>query len=368
MQKKILHIAYSGFGGQPNVAKNIANYGNNCDEEFRNEILFCGIENLHNSNKDFCIKNNIPYYFILKKRGMDFLFFINLYFELKKIKPFAIIAHSNSYHFILLFYRFLNSTKIISVEHHSISLRNIKTHIHTFLSGLVSQNIVVLTKEAQQYFLAKNLISIKKIKIIPNGIFQQNIQNINKQLLQNQLNIGIACRLVEGKDLYTVFKVCKLLIADNINFKLIIAGDGVLKNEFEKFVEKNNLQNYISFLGNLNSTQMQDFYSQINLFLLSSQGEGMPVSILESFMNSIPCIGSDVSGVNSIISDKKNGLLFELGNEKDLYDKILFMRNNSDITEAIIEQGKIDFKENYSIQICYQKYKNLIKNNHETPS
>lgn len=357
--KKILHIAYSGFGGQPTFAINIANYGNNFDSEFIHEILFCGIEKLHVTNKEDCTKNNIAYYFLLKKTGFDILFFWRLFLEIKKISPDVIIAHTNSFHFILLFCRLFLYIKIVTVEHHALSLRNLKFHIHSFLSIFFSNKIVVLTKEAKQYFFSKKTLFQKKVEVIPNGIFHND--TVTKSKSFSKFIIGVACRLVSGKDLITIFKACLLLKKNQIDFELNIAGDGFLKNEFEQFVENNNLQNEVTFLGNLNREEMTEFYNSINLFILSSEGEGFGLVIIEAFSYQIACIGSNVSGINSIIEHQKNGLLFELHNETDLFNKIQMINKNQLLKDAIIKQAKIDFIQKYSIETCYHKYKELIR-------
>ena len=118
--------------------------------------------------------------------------------------------------------------------------------------------------------LNKEQIKIRsKIKL--NKIF-----NNSKKL--KILNIG---RLTEQKDQLTFLKSLNF-IKDKINFEARIIGRGKLKNKLQKYIISNNLQNNIKIFNYKNNPY--PLIKQADLFILSSQYEGLPNVILESLV------------------------------------------------------------------------------------
>jgi glycosyltransferase involved in cell wall biosynthesis len=360
VRKKIVHICYSGTGGQPNVAINIAHFGNENDKDSLHQILFCGIEELSIENKLKCEQKGIHYAQLKKNRGVDIGFYKKLYNYFISEQPDLIMAHINTFHFILKAYSIKKATPIITVEHHSITLRTLSSLIHTQLSLLVSKNIVVLNKEASD-FISKKMVFKKpeKIKIIPNGITIPT-KSTKKQLENTNCILGIACRLTRGKDIITVLKAFENLPQSNINYELHIAGDGENKKVLEDYVAQLHRKNKIIFLGALNENEMLAFYKMIDIMIVSSEGEGFGLTVIEAFVNNIPCIGSNVTGINSIIIDDYNGMLFEYQNDLQLQEKILYLTTNIAFKEKIVTNAMKTFSEKYSIEKSYCKYKELF--------
>ena len=90
----------------------------------------------------------------------------------------------------------------------------------------------------------------------------------------------------------------------NIPVELLLIGDGPLLNSSEN--------EYIHFLGRKNFQEIKLIYQEIDFVISSSLTEGKPFSIIESLSHGIPCIHSNINGINDLIEDEKNGFLFEL--------------------------------------------------------
>jgi glycosyltransferase involved in cell wall biosynthesis len=358
--KKILHIAYSGIGGQPNVAMNLAGYGNKVDANAQHSMLFCGIEPLHSNNIANCINNNIPYYSLLKKQGFDVSFFLQLLKLVFKLKPNIIIAHSNTYHFVFYIYKIFSGAKVITAEHHSIQLRNRSTYIHSKISGIVSNQVVVLNNDAQSYFINNNIIASKKIVVIPNGIAMPKAKEVNNELVKNRFHIGIVSRLTVGKDIATVIHAIKRIVEKHPAVLLSIVGNGEFLEEYQNLVASLNLNENVLFKKFVPNEQMHALYSSIDLAIISTAGEGLPTTVIEAFSYEIPVIGSNVAGVNSIIQPNENGLLFEYQNVNELADKISMLMSNTELYNTLSANAYTSFLNNYTINSTYGKYKQLF--------
>jgi glycosyltransferase involved in cell wall biosynthesis len=113
------------------------------------------------------------------------------------------------------------------------------------------------------------------------------------------------------------------------NIKLIILGEGKLKNKWIKLAENLNLQELVIFKGNVKNPFR--YYKNALFTVSTSKYEGMPMVLLESLACGTPIISWDyASGPNEIIDNKNNGLIIENQNTEKLISAInLFVSDNN---------------------------------------
>ncbi len=87
----------------------------------------------------------------------------------------------------------------------------------------------------------------------------------------------------------------------------------------------------------------------IDCFAMPSHWEPLGITEIEAQACSIPIIASDVEGLNEVVSNKKNGLLFKPKDEKDLAEKIELMEKNKELRERLIKNGLHSVKR-YSLE------------------
>ncbi|WP_273711768.1 glycosyltransferase [Leuconostoc mesenteroides] len=103
--------------------------------------------------------------------------------------------------------------------------------------------------------------------------------------------------------------------------KVLIAGVGPLKNELLRFAEELNISEQVILLGYRNDIRELHYASDINVF--PSLQEGLALGGLESVVDGLFTIGSDIRGIRDYIIEDKNGKLFSPKNVKELSSKIL---------------------------------------------
>ena len=113
------------------------------------------------------------------------------------------------------------------------------------------------------------------------------------------------------------------------NIKLIILGEGKLKNKWIKLAESMNLQEMILFKGTVKNPFR--YYKNALFTISTSKYEGMPMVLLESLACETPIISWDyASGPNEILLNKSNGLLVENQNSEKLIEAMnLFVSDNN---------------------------------------
>jgi glycosyltransferase involved in cell wall biosynthesis len=154
----------------------------------------------------------------------------------------------------------------------------------------------------------------RKIRVIVNGVPTSDIvsKDIAKKrlgLLENKLLIFSACRLIPRKRIDILIKAVKILSENGVkNFSVVICGDGPQKHFLLRLVDKYDLSNKIRFLGWVSEEELQLHYEAADIFVLTSEYEGFPISLLEALAYGAAPVCSNISPM--IITEDVNGLIF----------------------------------------------------------
>jgi glycosyltransferase involved in cell wall biosynthesis len=245
-------------------------------------------------------------------------------------------------YFIKLFYN--NSYKIITV---SEGIKN----------DLIN-NFNINSDKLDVIYNPFNLEKIKKLKDIPISNDYSNIFNSKSKII---VTMG---RLHSTKGQKHLIRAFKLVNKRFPNTKLVILGQGKLKEYLEKLAKKLNIHNKVHFLGFLKNPF--NILNQCDIFVLSSLHEGFGNVIVEAMICGLPVISTDckVGPREILIKDFKDNH-FDI-DEMELADFGILVPvcNNEDYTrtfsdnEIILSNAIIKLLDD---DILYKKYKNLSK-------
>lgn len=161
------------------------------------------------------------------------------------------------------------------------------------ITARYSDEIIVLSKEQQKYFLEK---FGRKTTYIPNGtasILPLASNEISKRYgLEKDSFVLFVSRLVPGKGLEHLIDAYKQTA---LQIPLIIAGDTAYVDDFFESVRKSAADDpRIHFIGFVTGTILHELYSNARLFVFPSEAEGMPMSLLEAMSFNARCLISDI--------------------------------------------------------------------------
>src|SRR3989344_4090386 len=143
-------------------------------------------------------------------------------------------------------------------------------------------------------------------------IFRKLTILTKKSLSPTILLVG---RLHSQKNIISLINAVKILKMEIPDIKLILAGDGPLKEKIKKTIKKDKLQNNISVLGQVLGNDLIKLYKSSSIFVLPSIYDGPSLAILEAWAAKIPVIASDTGDSRYLVKNGVNGYLF-----KSLYD------------------------------------------------
>ena len=198
-----------------------------------------------------------------------------------------------------------------------------------------ADEIIVLSEYVQAYFWKTYH---RKPVYIPNGIekkFRKNADIIKKVYhLEKDGYILFLARIVPEKGLHYLIEAYQKI---NTSLKLVIAGGSSHTNGYmNKIKEMAAEDERILLTGFVEGKLLDELYSNAYLYVLPSDVEGMPISLLEAMSYGTCCLVSDIPENKAIVEDK--AFCFQKGNVADLKEKLNYLLKSMDIVKKYREE------------------------------
>ncbi|BAY86593.1 group 1 glycosyl transferase [Calothrix parasitica NIES-267] len=177
-------------------------------------------------------------------------------------------------------------------------------------------DFIVLSKTWEKYYTNNLGLNKKQVVVLPNPT--ELPAQIPDRKNTSSIKIGFFGRVGSRKGTFDLIKAFAQ-IPDALKGKteLIIAGDGDIK-EAQTLAQSLNLENRIQFLGWIDSQTRDKLLADIDIFVLPSYNEGLPMALLEAMGWGLPVIVTPVGGIPELINSTENGLLINPGDVQKL--------------------------------------------------
>ena len=197
-----------------------------------------------------------------------------------------------------------------NLKRHNILIRKVIEIVENFAYNNCHK-AVVASKHNKAYILNNYKINPTKVEIIYNFIDRDRFYDFNQDRKENIVFVG---RLSDEKNIVNLIKASHLA-----NISLDIYGSGPLKHELEKLIENNSFN--VTLKGNVPNSELPNIFSKSKYCALVSKHEGMPKALIEGMACGCICIGTNVSGINEVIS-KDTGILANDISVQEIYISI----------------------------------------------
>lgn len=306
---KILYIITGlGQGGAERVTCDLADKMNNLGHDV-GIIYFYGEAITKPKSPDISITK-----ISLESYSDLMLFFFSLIKYIRKFNPDIIHSHMFHANIVTRIIRpFIRVPRLINTAHSSNEGDNIRMALYRITDRLTDLTTNV-SEYATQTFINLGAVPRNRIRTVYNGIdfskfnFRPDAHNIIRSELNipsNKKIILAVRRFHSAKNYFNLINAISLLKNRNNNFVLLIAGEGELRNEIEKLIVDKELENHVNLLGSRNDIPL--LMSACDVFVLSSDYEGLPTVLIEALGCEAHIVSTDVSGAQEIIQD--NGLI-----------------------------------------------------------
>ena len=267
------------------------------------------------------------------------------------------IVHSNMNTLAVfsLFAAWLAGAKVRILHNHSTAvksekLRSAVKYILRPFAPIFANKYLACSKLAGEWMYGKKKMEEGKVKVLNNAInvddFSYNV-NLRKKLRQdlkineNTLVIGHVGRFMYQKNHDFLIDVFKEIHKQKNNSLLLLIGDGSLRKMIESKVQNYGLKDCVKFLGL--RKDVKDLYNVMDVFVLPSWYEGLPVVSVEAQANGLPCFVSDKVSKECYLSSSMHFISLDK-NAGDWSEKILgsnIIRNKNAKKELIANNFEI---------------------------
>ena len=237
--------------------------------------------------------------------------------------------------------------------------------LHTsVINSKLATKLVCVSERAKRQALEEG-IHADKIEVIFNGVRPVESDPVVRAETRAELGLNSDDILIlnvgrltpEKAQLHLVSAAARL--ADHTNYRYFIAGEGPCRTALEQQIFDNGLQERFTLLGN--RSDVNRLLNAADLFVLYSDTEGMPVSLMEAMSAGLPCIASSLEGIAQLIPDAQYGTLIPAGDPELLAETIRRTLNNP---RQCTEQSKAAaqrIRSQFTIDASCRRYEALFK-------
>lgn len=265
--------------------------------------------------------------------------------------------------------------KRILLLHNYVGKRNILEKIYYYFYDKNIDNLCTDILTVSQYskmMIEKNSLFNKKVKVIYNGLTYNNHVNLSKKKIilgindtEQKIKIGMIGNFERRKGHMFFLKSLSELVKRGYSFQGVIIGNIFEKEYYDEclnFIEKHKLNTYVKIVeGIYDAGQYSECFDVVVFPSIAYESFGL-IS-LECMMYGIPVIAFRQGGIPEVVEDSKTGFLVDIGEYKEIANKIEFLINKEDTR---CEMGKCAYKayrNNFTNQIMAKNYLKIIMHN-----
>ena len=251
------------------------------------------------------------------------------------------------------------ATQHTNVPFYTSSLSRIVERIVLRLNPALFHTVSEMSKEDLLNFGVKP----DKIMVIPNGIDSSSYQQYSTEggtnissVEQNAVFVG---RLVFYKNIQTVIRAFRKVIAVIPNAKLIIIGDGLFKEELLK--EASPIKENVIFTQRISHEDKLKRIEESSFMVFPSLIEGFGIAIIEAFACKKPVLASDIRPMSDIVKDNHSGFLISPFDEEEWANKMIYLFSNTKQQKRMGENAYHEFQRKYEIDTIIKEYQKLYE-------
>lgn len=297
-----------------------------------------------------------------KRKGFGIKIIVSIYQFLKKFKPDVIHTHLYVVPYILVPTVLCGIKKRVHTIH-TLAWREV-SGVRRIIMGLAYKKFGFVPVAISDYNKASVIEEYKlnssEVTCIYNGVDTKKFCEINSTINNTRKKIRLISvgRFEEVKNHKIMIEAISLTLSSHNNIELVLVGDGELRGEIENQIEEKELNDYVLLHGV--TSNVSEELNKADIYVMSSDAEGLPLSVLEAMACGLPIITTAAGGVVDIVKNGENGLVTPIGNAEALSQAISTMIENNILRKSMGENSRKKSIE-FDIRSCVEKYQHVYE-------
>jgi glycosyltransferase involved in cell wall biosynthesis len=214
---------------------------------------------------------------------------------------------------------------------------------------------VSAVSEAERNRVLRSGVRAEKVKVINNGIDCAAFTGARPSILYpGALLVGTVGRLTAQKNPVGILAAAREAVRAGINAHFVYVGDGPDRQKLESLRNEWGMEGRVDFLGF--RPDMPNIYASLDLFVLPSMDEGLPMALLECMAAGTPVIATRVGAVEKVVRDGETGLLVNPGDQTALNSAVLRLLEDRNLAQSLGAKGQRRVREHFSSEAMARNY------------
>ncbi|HEV2491362.1 MAG TPA: glycosyltransferase [Candidatus Acidoferrales bacterium] len=303
-----------------------------------------------------------------KRQGFDCRMFHRLHRILKHHSPDVVHTHLHVLPYALPSLLLL---KRISWLHtvHNLAEREITPRVRCFQRCALKCGIVPVAVSVEVANSLKHLYGIERCRVIPNGIptdyyahphLSRSEWRRKEGFHEDEILFVCVARFAPQKNHAMLLKAFALGLAANSNAHLVLVGEGILRKALEEQARELGIFGRVRFLGL--RTDIPDVLGAMDVFVLSSEWEGNPLSVMEAMSSRLPVVSTAVGGVPDLFVNGREGFLVPPGDVGGISHRMTLLMRDPEMRRSMGIAAARRARENFDVSRMVRDYEQLYEN------
>ncbi len=216
---------------------------------------------------------------------------------------------------------------------------------------------VVAVSDGVRKRLLKAGVPHSKVSLIPNGLDLGPFAAIERRpdrADSDPLTVGVAARLSREKGVDVFLRAAALVREQLPGTRFVVGGDGADRAELQRLIEETQMVSSARLLGR--QEDMPTFYAGLDLLVLPSRMEGLPMALLEGMASGLAVVATKVGEMPEVVQDGVTGLLVPKEDPLALAEAIMELLRDSARRHEMGVRGRARVAEAFSAEAMTARY------------
>lgn len=297
-----------------------------------------------------------PVTLLRRRSGVDLLYPFRLAGLLRREKIDVVHAHNRTAFFYGGLAAILAGGKPVVFTAHDRTFPQVPSKpVQRFL-GKRTRYAVAVSDLGRRDLLSVDGFEPERVVVVRNGVDAQELASRPERdearraigLPADAEVVGTIARLHPEKNLTLAIRAFASVLRERPRAMLVIAGDGPDRANLESAARAAGLGDRAVFLGNRDDVAR--VLAALDVFVLSSDREGLPLAVLEAMGAERPVVATDVGAVSEVVRDGENGWLVPAGDERAFEAALSRTLSDPSRAEAMGRRGGEIFRSAYTLE------------------
>jgi len=300
-----------------------------------------------------------------KRPGFDYRMYFRLHPVLRDCQPDIVHTHLHVLRYALPFLLLLKRVSLLHTVH-NLAEREIEPRARWIQRYALNHGVVPVAVAKEVALSLERLYGIQRCRVISNGIPTDSYAcpqtprrewRTKERFGTDDILFVCVARFAPQKNHSLLLKAFAQGPASDPKAHLVLVGEGVLREQLEEQAKSLGLAGQVHFLGL--RTDIPDVLGAMDVFVLSSDWEGNPLSVMEAMASGLPIVSTAAGGVADLVESGKQGLIVPLGDVQGFSGAMISLLRNQEARQRLGLAAARRARQSYDVSTMVRAYEEL---------